>query len=91
MPKDKKEYNREYYAAHKDIWERNYAENADARRTSARIYAGKRWENDPEYREAQKKRTIERSRINRQLQSLVATTEKIFGACQKFSENMARI
>ena len=36
MAKDKKEYNREYYAAHPEIWQKNYAENADARRERAR-------------------------------------------------------
>lgn len=42
MAKDKKEYNRNYYASHTGIWKRNYAENADARRERARTYANQR-------------------------------------------------
>ena len=38
MPKDKKEYNRNYYASHTGIWRRNYAENADARRVAEKIF-----------------------------------------------------
>ena len=87
MPKDKKEYNREYYAAHKGIWRRNYAENADTRRESARKYASRRWESDPEYRAAHAKSTIERTRITRQARSLSAISEKICNVFQKISGN----
>ena len=74
MAKDKKEYNREYYAAHPEIWQRNYAENADARRERARTYANERWENDPEYR------------ANRRVRSLATIAEKICNVFQKISE-----
>ena len=86
MPKDKKEYNRNYYASHTGIWRRNYAENADARRESARTYANKRWETDPEYRATHAKNTIERTRLNRQVRSLVNVSEKICCIFQKISE-----
>lgn len=86
MTKDKKEYNREYYAAHPEIWQKNYAENANIRRASARAYANTRWKNDPEYRTAHAKSTIERTRLNRQARSLAAITEKIHGVLQKISE-----
>jgi hypothetical protein len=85
MPKDKKEYNRNYYASHTGIWRRNYAENADARRESARKYANQRWESDPEYRAAHSKNTIERTRLNRRAQSLASVAEKIFHIFQKIS------
>lgn len=86
MAKDKKEYNREYYAAHPEIWQRNYAENADARRERARTYANERWENDPEYRAAHAKNTIERTRLNRRVRSLATVAEKICNVFQKISE-----
>lgn len=86
MPKDKKEYNRNYYASHTGIWRRNYAENADARRESARKYANQRWESDPEYRAAHAKNTIERTRLNRQVRSLANVSEKICRVFQKISE-----
>lgn len=86
MQKDKKEYNRNYYASHTGIWRRNYAENIDARRESARKYANQRWESDPEYRVSHTKNTIERTRLNRQSRSLVTVAEKIFNIFQKFSE-----
>lgn len=86
MPKDKKEYNRNYYASHTGIWRRNYAENADARRESARKYANRRWESDPEYRVSHSKNTIERTRLNRQSRSLATVAEKIFHIFQKISE-----
>lgn len=85
MPKDKKEYNRNYYASHTGIWRRNYAENADARRERARTYASQRWESDPEYRAAHSKNTIERTRLNRQARSLAAVAGKIFHIFQKIS------
>ena len=85
MAKDKEE-NRKYYAAHPEIWQRNYAKNADARRESARTYASKRWENDPEYRAAHSKSIIARTRLNRQVRSLVTVTEKICCVFQKISE-----
>lgn len=88
MPKDKKEYNRNYYASHTGIWRRNYAENADARRESARKYANQRWESDPEYRVAHSKNTIERTRLNRRAQSLASVAEKIFHIFQKISEKI---
>lgn len=88
MPKDKKEYNRNYYASHTGIWRRNYAENADARRESARKYANRRWESDPEYRAAHSKNTIERTRLNRRAQSLASAAEKIFHIFQKISEKI---
>lgn len=88
MPKDKKEYNRNYYASHTGIWRRNYAENADARRESARTYANKRWETDPEYRATHTKNTIERTRRNRQVRSLVNVFEKICRIFQKISEEI---
>lgn len=88
MPKDKKEYNRNYYASHTGIWRRNYAENADARRESARKYANQRWESDPEYRAAHSKNTIERTRLNRRAQSLASVAEKIFHIFQKISEKI---
>lgn len=88
MPKDKKEYNRNYYASHTGIWRRNYAENADARRESARKYANQRWESDPEYRAAHSKNTIERTRLNRRAQSLATVAEKIFHIFQKISEKI---
>jgi hypothetical protein len=86
MPKDKKEYNRNYYASHTGIWRRNYAENIDARRESARKYANRRWASDPEYRASHSKNTIERTRLNRQIRSLVTVSEKIFNIFQKFPE-----
>lgn len=86
MAKDKKEYNRNYYASHTGIWKRNYAENADARRERARTYANQRWENDPEYRAAHAKSTIERTRLNRRARSLATIAEKIFSVFQKISE-----
>ena len=85
MPKDKKEYNRDYYASHTGIWKRNYAENADARRESARKYANRRWESDPGYRAAHSRNTIERTRRNRQARSLASVAEKIFRVFQKIS------
>lgn len=85
MAKDKKEYNRNYYASHTGIWKRNYAENADARRERARTYANQRWESDPEYRAAHAKNTIERTRLNRQVRSLANVTEKICRVFQKIS------
>lgn len=89
MAKDKKEYNRNYYASHTGIWKRNYAENADARRERARTYANQRWESDPEYRAAHSKNTIERTRLNRQVRSLMNVSEKIFRVFQKISEKFA--
>ena len=86
MAKDKKEYNRNYYASHTGIWKRNYAENADARRESARTYANQRWASDPEYRAAHSKNTIERTRLNRQVRSLANVSEKICRVFQKISE-----
>ena len=86
MAKDKKEYNRNYYASHTGIWKRNYAENADARRERARTYANQRWESDPEYRAAHAKNTIERTRLNRQVRSLATVSEKIYRVFQKISE-----
>ena len=86
MAKDKKEYNRNYYASHTGIWKRNYAENADARRERARTYANQRWESDPEYRAAHAKNTIERTRLNRQVRSLANVSEKICRVFQKISE-----
>lgn len=86
MPKDKKEYSRNYYASHTGIWRRNYAENADARRESARKYANRRWESDPEYRAAHSRSTIERTRLNRQVRSLANVSEKICRVFQKISE-----
>lgn len=88
MAKDKKEYNRNYYASHTGIWKRNYAENADARRERARIYANQRWESDPEYRAAHAKNTIERTRLNRQVRSLANVSEKICRIFQKISEEI---
>ena len=88
MAKDIKEYNREYYAAHRGIWKDNYAKNADARRESARKYASRRWETDPEYRKAHAQRTIESSRLNRRIAALVNVAEKICGVFQKFSEKI---
>lgn len=85
MAKDKKEYNRNYYASHTGIWKRNYAENADARRERARTYANQRWESDPEYRAAHSKNTIERTRLNRQVRSLANVAEKICRVFQKIS------
>lgn len=85
MAKDKKEYNRNYYASHTGIWKRNYAENADARRERARTYANQRWKSDPEYRAAHAKNTIERTRLNRQVRSLANVTEKICRVFQKIS------
>ena len=89
MAKDKKEYNRNYYASHTGIWKRNYAENVDARRERARTYANQRWESDPEYRAAHAKNTIERTRLNRQVRSLANVTEKICRVFQKISEKFA--
>lgn len=89
MAKDKKEYNRNYYASHTGIWKRNYAENADARRERARTYANQRWESDPEYRAAHSKNTIERARLNRQVRSLMDVSEKICRVFQKISEKFA--
>ena len=89
MAKDKKEYNRNYYASHTGIWKRNYAENADARRERARTYANQRWESDPEYRAVHSKNTIERTRLNRQVRSLANVSEKICRAFQKISEKFA--
>lgn len=89
MAKDKKEYNRNYYASHTGIWKRNYAENADARRKRARTYANQRWESDPEYRAAHSKNTIERTRLNRQVRSLANVSEKICRVFQKISEKFA--
>ncbi len=89
MAKDKKEYNRNYYASHTGIWKRNYAENADARRERARTYANQRWESDPEYRAAHAKNTIERTRLNRQVRSLANVSEKICRVFQKISEKFA--
>lgn len=86
MAKDKKEYNRNYYASHTGIWKRNYAKNADARRERARTYANQRWESDPEYRAAHSKNTIERTRLNRQVRSLANVSEKICRVFQKISE-----
>lgn len=88
MVKDKKEYNRNYYASHTGIWKRNYAENADARRERARTYANQRWESDPEYRAAHAKNTIERTRLNRQVRSLANVSEKIYRVFQKISEKI---
>ena len=88
MPKDKKEYNRNYYASHTGIWRRNYAENAEARRERARTYANQRWESDPEYRAAHSRNTIERTRLNRRAQSLATVAEKIFHIFQKISEKI---
>lgn len=88
MAKDKKEYNRNYYASHTGIWKRNYAENADARRERARAYANQRWESDPEYRAAHSKNTIERTRLNRQVRSLMNVSEKICRVFQKISEKI---
>lgn len=88
MAKDKKEYNRNYYASHTGIWKRNYEENADARRERARTYANQRWESDPEYRAAHAKNTIERTRLNRQVRSLANVTEKICRVFQKISEKI---
>lgn len=88
MAKDKKKYNRNYYASHTGIWKRNYAENADARRERARTYANQRWESDPEYRAAHAKNTIERTRLNRQVRSLANVTEKICRVFQKISEKI---
>lgn len=88
MAKDKKEYNRNYYASHTGIWKRNYAENADARRERARTYANQRWESDPEYRAAHAKNAIERTRLNRQVRSLANVTEKICRVFQKISEKI---
>lgn len=89
MAKDKKEYNRNYYASHTGIWKRNYAENADARRERARTYANQRWESDPGYRAAHSKNTIERTRLNRQVRSLANVSEKICRVFQKISEKFA--
>ena len=89
MAKDKKEYNRNYYASHTGIWKRNYAENADARRERARTYANQRWESDPEYRAAHSKNTIERTRMNRQVRALANVSEKICRVFQKISEKFA--
>lgn len=89
MAKDKKEYNRNYYASHTGIWKRNYAENADARRERSRTYANQRWESDPEYRAAHSKNTIERTRLNRQVRSLMNVSEKICRVFQKISEKFA--
>jgi hypothetical protein len=89
MAKDKKEYNRNYYASHTGIWKRNYAENADARRERARTYANQRWESDPEYRAVHSKNTIERTRLNRQVRSLANVSEKICRVFQKISEKFA--
>lgn len=86
MAKDKKEYNRNYYASHTGIWKRNYAENADARRERARTYANQRWASDPEYRAAHSKNTIERTRLSRQVRSLANVSEKICRVFQKISE-----
>lgn len=86
MAKDKKEYNRNYYASHTGIWKRNYAENADARRERARTYANQRWASDPEYRAAHSKNTIERTRLRRQVRSLANVSEKICRVFQKISE-----
>lgn len=88
MAKDKKEYNRNYYASHTGIWKRNYAENADARRERARTYANQRWESDPEYRATHAKNTIERTRQNRQVRSLANVSEKIYRVFQKISEKI---
>lgn len=88
MAKDKKEYNRNYYASHTGIWKRNYAENADARRERARTYANQRWESDPEYRATHAKNTIERTRLNRQVRSLANVSEKIYRVFQKISEKI---
>lgn len=88
MAKDKKEYNRNYYASHTGIWKRNYAENADARRERARTYANQRWASDPEYRAAHSKNTIERTRLNRQVRSLANVSEKICRVFQKISEKI---
>lgn len=88
MAKDKKEYNRNYYASHTGIWKRNYAENADARRERARTYANQRWESDPEYRATHAKNTIERTRRNRQVRSLANVSEKIYRVFQKISEKI---
>lgn len=85
MATDKKKYTRKYYAAHREIWQKNYATNANARRAYARTYANARWENDPEYRAAHVKSTIERTRRNRRARSLAAITEKIHGVLQKIS------
>lgn len=88
MATDKKKYNREYYAAHREIWQKNYAENANARRASARTYANTRWENDPEYRAAHSESTIKRTRRNRRIRSLAAITEKIHAVLQKTSREI---
>lgn len=88
MPKDRKEYNRNYYASHTGIWRRNYAENAAARRERARKYASQKWASDPEYRASHSKNTIERTRLNRQSRSLVTITEKILHTFQKISRKI---
>ena len=87
MAKDMKEYNRNYYAAHKGIWKRNYAENADARRESARTYAKNKWAEDPDYRAAHTTRSIRRSKAIRHAKSLERASGKIFTVFRKISEN----
>ena len=81
----KKKYDPKYYEMHRDIWQRNYARNANKRRESARDYARNRWETDPEYRDAHARDVIGRTCLNRRFRSLVALSEKIYNTLLKIA------
>ena len=83
MPKDRKQYNRDYYKKHPEIWKDNYEKNAPERRESARAYANDKWNNDPEYKKRHTENTIRRTRALRYANSLLKNAAKVLAALEK--------